>query len=49
MLGYHTIMRIQSVLTWATGAMTILFMILTIPHIDLAAVREAPPAARRSR
>ncbi|MGY5766471.1 purine-cytosine permease family protein [Brachybacterium sp. DNPG3] len=41
-LGYHTIMRIQSVLTWATGAMTILFMILTIPHIDLAAVREAP-------
>ncbi|GAA1491162.1 purine-cytosine permease family protein [Brachybacterium sacelli] len=41
-LGYHTIMRLQSVLTWATGAMTILFMILTIPHIDLAAVLSAP-------
>ncbi|UQN28588.1 purine-cytosine permease family protein [Brachybacterium kimchii] len=41
-LGYHTIMRIQSVLTWATGAMTILFMILTIPHIDLSAVMAAP-------
>ncbi|GAA1724941.1 purine-cytosine permease family protein [Brachybacterium phenoliresistens] len=41
-LGYHTIMRIQSVLTWATGAMTIVFMVLTIPHIDLAAVASAP-------
>lgn len=37
-LGYHTIMRLQSLLTWATGAMTILFMILTVPHIDLGAV-----------
>ncbi|WP_122943808.1 cytosine permease [Brachybacterium sp. EE-P12] len=41
-LGYHTIMRLQSILTWATGAMTILFMILTIPHIDVAAVLSAP-------
>jgi len=41
-LGYHTIMRLQSILTWATGAMTILFMVLTIPHIDLAAVMSAP-------
>jgi NCS1 family nucleobase:cation symporter-1 len=41
-LGYHTIMRIQSVLTWATGAMTVLFMVLTIPHIHLSAVLAAP-------
>ena len=41
-LGYHTIMKLQSVLTWATGAMTILFMILTIPHIDMQAVLSAP-------
>ncbi len=41
-LGYHTIMKLQSILTWATGAMTILFMILTIPHIDLTAVMSAP-------
>ena len=41
-LGYHTIMRLQSILTWATGAMTIVFMVLTIPHIDLAAVMSAP-------
>ncbi len=42
-LGYHTIMKLQSILTWATGAMTILFMVLTIPHIDLAAVASMPP------
>ena len=41
-LGYHTIMRMQSILTWATGAMTILFMILTIPHIDWQAVVSMP-------
>ena len=37
-LGYHTIITLQSFLTWATGAMTILFMILTIPHIHWGAV-----------
>lgn len=41
-LGYHTIMRLQSILTWVTGAMTVLFMILTIPHIDLSTVLAAP-------
>src|SRR5699024_2154395 len=41
-LGYHTILTLQSVLTWATGAMTSLFMILTTPHIDWAAVASMP-------
>lgn len=41
-LGYHTIIRLQSVLTWLTGAMTIGFMILTVPHIDLGAVLAHP-------
>lgn len=41
-LGYHTIMRVQSVLTWVTGAMTVLFMALTVPHIDLAALGSHP-------
>src|SRR5699024_3335281 len=36
-LGYHTIMKVQSVLTWATGIMTVLFMILTARHIDFSA------------
>ena len=33
-LGYHTIMRLQSVLTWLTGAMTVLFLVLTFGAID---------------
>ncbi|ALX65657.1 purine-cytosine permease family protein [Microbacterium sp. XT11] len=32
-LGYHTIMRLQSVLTWLTGIMTVLFLVLTLGSI----------------
>jgi len=32
--GYHIIMKLQSILTWATGAMTILYMALTFGEID---------------
>ncbi|WP_298890721.1 cytosine permease [uncultured Serinicoccus sp.] len=43
--GYHTIMRMQSVLTWLTGAATIAYILMTLDRIDLAAVtsREAGP------
>lgn len=41
-LGYHTIMRLQSVLTWLTGAVTILYVILVVPHIDFGAVFAVP-------
>nr|WP_274635632.1 cytosine permease [Microbacterium bovistercoris] len=41
-LGYHTIMKLQSVLTWITGLVTILYIILAIPHIDLGAVMALP-------
>ena len=41
-LGYHTIMKLQSILTWVTGAMTILFLILTIPAIDWTAATSIP-------
>ncbi|GAB3816740.1 cytosine permease [Tessaracoccus terricola] len=41
-LGYHTIMKLQSLLTWLTGAVTILYVVLTIPHIDFAAVLAVP-------
>lgn len=40
--GYHTIMRMQSVLTWITGAVTVLYIALTLPRIDLAAVLAIP-------
>lgn len=42
-LGYHTIMRLQSVLTWITGAVTIVYVAVTIPRIDFAAVMALPP------
>ena len=41
-LGYHTIMKLQSVLTWVTGAVTVLYIVLAAPHIDLAAVMSVP-------
>lgn len=41
-LGYHTIMKLQSVLTWVTGVVTVLYVILAAPTIDLAAVLAQP-------
>ncbi|WP_259606675.1 MULTISPECIES: purine-cytosine permease family protein [Microbacterium] len=41
-LGYHTIMRLQSVLTWVTGIVTILYVVLAVPSIDLGAVLARP-------
>lgn len=41
-LGYHTIMKLQSIITWATGAMTIVFLVLVIPSIDFNAVLSIP-------
>ena len=41
-LGYHTIMKLQSLLTWLTGFITILYVVLTFPHIDFAAVGSIP-------
>ena len=40
--GYHIIMRMQSVLTWLTGAVTVLYILLTLGHVDLAAVSALP-------
>ena len=41
-LGYHTIMKLQSYLTWATGIMTIVFMLLTVKRIDWSAIGSQP-------
>lgn len=41
-LGYHTIMRLQSVLTWITGIVTVLYIVLAVPSIDLATVLARP-------
>lgn len=39
-LGYHTIMKMQGILTWFTGVVTIIYLVLVLvlPKIDLQAV-----------
>lgn len=41
-LGYHVIMKLQSVLTWVTGIATVIFMAITVPSIDWSAVSALP-------
>ena len=41
-LGYHTIMKLQAVLTWVTGIVTVIYIFLTVGHIDFAAVMAVP-------
>ncbi|MFW5471198.1 purine-cytosine permease family protein [Knoellia sp. CPCC 206435] len=40
--GYHIIMRMQSVLTWVTGAITILYVAMTVQHLDWSAISALP-------
>ena len=46
--GYHIIMRMQSVLTWLTGAVTILFVIIAAREIDWSAVAALPSGPTQS-
>lgn len=41
-LGYHTIMKLQAVLTWVTGIITVLYIFLTVGKIDFEAVMAVP-------
>ena len=41
-MGYHVIMRMQSILTWVTAAITVLYVAMTVQHIDWAAVSALP-------
>jgi len=40
--GYHIIMRMQSYLTWITGMVTILFVIIAAKHVDWGKVSALP-------
>jgi purine-cytosine permease-like protein len=40
--GYHIIMRMQSVLTWVTGNITVLYVLMTFDHIDWSTVASMP-------
>ena len=40
--GYHIIMRMQSVLTWVTGIVTVGYILLTLKDVDWSAVQSLP-------
>ena len=46
--GYHILMRMQSVLTWITGIVTVLYMAMTIDDIDWAAVQDIPAGSTQA-
>jgi NCS1 family nucleobase:cation symporter-1 len=41
-LGFDVIMRMQTVITWITGVLTIVYIVLVADHIDWSAVTSAP-------
>ena len=41
--GYHIIMRLQAVLTWVTGIVTIAYIALTLDHISWSTVNAIAP------
>ena len=46
--GYHVIMRMQSVLTWVTGIVTVLYMAFTVDDIDWGAVQDVPAGSTQA-
>ena len=40
--GYHLIMRMQSVLTWATGLVTLAYVVMTVDDVDWSSVTAVP-------
>ncbi|QWW20723.1 cytosine permease [Schaalia sp. 19OD2882] len=41
-LGFDTIMKVQTWITWATAVLTVIYLALVLPTIDLAAVNALP-------
>jgi purine-cytosine permease-like protein len=46
--GYHIIMRLQSVLTWVTGIVTVGYILLTLDHVDWATVQALPSGSSQA-
>ena len=46
--GYHVIMRMQSWLTWITGAVTILYVAMTLDHISWSTVTAIPAGSTQA-
>lgn len=41
-LGFDMIMRVQTWITWATAVLTVIYLVLTLPTVDLGAVMAVP-------
>ncbi len=46
--GYHLIMRMQAVLTWLTGAVSIVYILMTVDDVDWDAVSAIPSGSTQS-
>ncbi len=46
--GYHIIMRMQSVLTWVTGIVTVLYIAMTIKDVHWSAVSALPSGSMQA-
>ena len=46
--GYHIIMRMQSVLTWVTGIVTVGYILLTLNHVNWSAVTALPSGSSQA-
>ena len=46
--GYHVIMRLQAVLTWVTGAVSILYVVMTVDDVDWDAVSAIPSGSTQA-
>lgn len=40
--GYHIIMKMQGILTWITGIVTVIYLAMAVPHIHWSAVAALP-------
>lgn len=47
-MGYHVIIRLQSVLTWATGILTLLYVLTTFDEIDWDTVSAIPAGSTQA-
>ncbi|MGK2310283.1 purine-cytosine permease family protein [Cutibacterium sp. V947] len=43
--GYHIIMKLQAILTWITGVLTVIYLIMAVGHIDWHAAICLPSAS----
>ena len=47
-MGFRVIMRLQRVVTVVTGVLTVAFILLSTPHVDLAAVTAVPAGSAQA-